>query len=293
MTVHSMTGYGRAEGAFGDRNWVWELRSVNGKGLDLKFRMPSGFDGLELKCRKYAQAHLSRGNVQIGLTLRMAEQGARLQINDDALQQALDFVRVVQSRMDVELSRASDVLALPGVVERVTEELDEAGKSALATALFDGFVDAVEAQLTARKDEGGHLANVIAGLLEQIETLVAEARANPARDIDAIKARLARQVSLLSETELDADRLYQEAALIASKADIQEELDRLDGHVAAARNLLTTEGPVGRKFDFLTQEFNREANTLCSKSNDSALTRTGLALKAVVDQLREQVQNVE
>jgi uncharacterized protein (TIGR00255 family) len=290
-----MTGYGRSEGSFEDRNWFWELRSVNGRGLDLKFRLPNGFDVLEQACRKRAQAALGRGNLQCNLSLGFREGRPAFAINEAALAQALSFVSVVSGKVDTAPSSATDILAMPGVMERIVDERDAAELEQLSAVLIESFDSALNALLEARKAEGKHLHRIILGLVEQIAELTQQATHNPARTPEAIQARVHKQISLLSggQVSLDSDRLHQEAMLIATKADIQEELDRLRAHVSAARELLELGEPVGRKLDFLTQEFNREANTLCAKSNDADLTKIGLALKAVVDQMREQIQNVE
>lgn len=295
MAISSMTGYGRSDGTFEDRSWYWEIRSVNGKGLDLKFRLPQTFDVVEQKCRKHAQGQLGRGNVQCSLSLTHSDNKPTLQINEDALQQALDHIAFVEGKLETTASSATAILAMPGVLERAVEEPDELILEALSGALFDSFVEATSALQQARAAEGQHLQDIISGLVQHISELTDEASQNPSRSADAIQTRLRKQVALLSDgkSSLDEDRLHQEAMLIATKADIQEEIDRLCAHVMAAKALLDADEPVGRKFDFLTQEFNREANTLCSKSNDPSLTKTGLALKAAVDQMREQIQNIE
>lgn len=295
MTISSMTGYGRSDGIFEDRSWYWEVRSVNGKGLDLKFRLPQTFDSVEQKCRKRAQAELGRGNVQCSLSLTQSDNKPSLQINEDALQHVLNHIAMVESKAQTTPSSATDILAMSGVLERTMDEPDQEMLEALGSALYTSFEEALSALKQARAAEGLHLQDVIFRLVEQISELTQEASANPSRSAAAIQERLRKQISLLSDgnSRLDEDRLHQEAMLIATKADIQEEIDRLNAHVEAAKALLNTDEPVGRKFDFLTQEFNREANTLCSKSNDPSLTTIGLALKAAVDQMREQIQNIE
>ncbi|MFK8033220.1 MAG: YicC/YloC family endoribonuclease [Hyphomicrobiales bacterium] len=295
MAISSMTGYGRSDGAFEDRTWYWEVRSVNGKGLDLKFRLPQTFDSIELNCRKHAQYQLGRGNVQCSLSLTNADNKPTLQINEDALQLALSHIEAIEEKTQTRPSSATEILAMSGVLERTVEEPNQELLDALGQALYNSFEEALSALKQARASEGKHLEDIISGLVQQISDLTDEASANPSRSATAIQERLFKQVSLLSDgkSRLDGDRLHQEAMLIATKADIQEEIDRLLAHVAAAKELLAADEPVGRKFDFLTQEFNREANTLCSKSNDPSLTKIGLALKAAVDQMREQIQNIE
>tara|TARA_R110002096_G_scaffold12152_3_gene44106 strand:- start:13315 stop:14202 length:888 start_codon:yes stop_codon:yes gene_type:complete len=295
MAISSMTGYGRSEGAFEERTWYWELRSVNGRGLDLKFRLPPGFDKVEQICRKRAQSVLGRGNVQCNLMITVSDGKPSFQINQAALEQALSYLQIVAQRVDTAPSSGTSILAMPGVLERFSEEPSTEDQESLHEALNTSFEDALAALTKAREAEGEHLRVIVAGLLQQIADLVQLATDNPARTPRAIQDRIKKQIALLSggQTRLDEERLHQEAMLLATKADIQEELDRLRAHIVAAGDLLLAGQPVGRKFDFLTQEFNREANTLCSKSNDPSLTKTGLALKAVVDQLREQIQNIE
>lgn len=290
-----MTGYGRSEGTFEDRSWYWELRSVNGRGLDLKFRLPNGYDIVEQTCRKQAQSVFGRGNLQCNLSMGFSEGRPAFSLNEAALAQAIAHISAIGKHVDVTPPTAAEVLAMPGVLERTADERDAAGVEELSLALIESFSEALQSLLEARRAEGLHLHKVISGLLDQIANLTQQAVDNPARTPAAIQVRIRKQITLLSggQTKLDEDRLHQEAMLIATKADIQEELDRLKAHIAAAIDLLNQEQPVGRKFDFLTQEFNREANTLCSKSNDANLTKIGLALKAVVDQMREQIQNIE
>ncbi len=290
-----MTGFGRAAGIAGPWIYQWELRSVNGKGLDVRLRLPSGMDALEQQVRVLAAAALKRGNVQVSLQLACEEPAVELRINPNALFAAVEAAQQVSDAMGDPVS-ADAVLAMRGVVEAVSAEADPEALAARDAELLQAAGAAIEALAANRREEGKRLAGVITTQLNRIEALTAEAAANPSRTPEAIQARLAQQVERLTGASpaLDPDRLHQEAMLLAVKADIQEELDRLVSHVEAARELLAADGePVGRKFEFLSQEFNREANTLCSKSSDAVLTRTGLELKNVIDQLREQVQNIE
>jgi uncharacterized protein (TIGR00255 family) len=294
MTIRSMTGFARIEGARGPARWHWEIRSVNGRGLDLRLRLPPGLDSLEPRLREVAQKRLARGNVSANLTLvREAATGA-IRLNEAVLMQvvaAADRARELTGSAPASLE---SLLAVRGVLE-VAETTDLADDHDLAKQLVAAFERALLALVEARATEGRRLAAVLADQLVQIETLTATAASSPARSPDAIRERLAEQVSRLLEASsaLDLARLHQEAALIATKADIEEEVQRLGSHVAAARELLEGSEPVGRKLEFLAQEFNREANTLCSKANAPEITRAGLALKAIIDQLREQVQNIE
>ncbi len=297
MTLKSMTGFARAAGENEALNWVWEVRSVNGKGLDARFRLPPGLESLEPAIRKLLSGRFRRGNFQISLQIVRVSRGTNLRINRDFLDLLVEEVRHLAARLGSGAGSVSpaQLLHIRGVVDSEddgarTRLVDQHGE-----VLLQSLDEALARLALAREEEGGRLETVIRKQIDEIAHLVEEARNNPARNPEAIRERLREQVTRIldSGTELDENRLYQEAVLFAAKADIAEELDRLDSHVAAARELMEQDGPVGRRFEFLTQEFNREANTLCSKSNDASLTRTGLALKAVIDQLREQVANIE
>ncbi len=295
MTLKSMTGFARASGEAEGFSWVWEVRSVNGKGLDVRVRMPQGLEALEPDIRKAAARRFKRGNFQANLHLSRAAEAASMSVNVQLLEWYVDQARRLAEALGPDAAPADPVrlLAMRGVVEATDQTLrlfEDLGQH-----LLSSFEEALDALVAARAQEGARLAEIIEGQIGRIEELTRQARRNPARAPDAIRARLEEQVKRLLEAGegLDEQRLHQEAVLLATRADIAEELDRLDAHVAAARALLKEDGPVGRKFDFLAQEFNREANTLCSKSNDAELTRTGLELKVVIDQLREQLANVE
>lgn len=290
-----MTGFAREQGLFNGLTWVWELKSVNGKALELRFRLPPGFDGLEAPARAAAAAGLKRGNVQIGLSVNTVAAGNNLRVNAALLEQLLPIAESLRDRLGAGPIQAENLLALRGVLEAEESTLDEEALKARDAALLASFEKALAQLSAARAGEGSRLAAVIGNQLDRIEELTRAARNNPSRSVEAIRARLSEQVSkLLQQSEsFDAQRLHQEAILLATRADIQEELDRLASHITAARALLTSAEPVGRKFDFLAQEFNREANTLCSKANDPSLTMIGLDLKTVIDQMREQVQNIE
>jgi uncharacterized protein (TIGR00255 family) len=295
MTISSMTGFGRAAGTSGAWTYLWEVRAVNGKGLDVRLRLPGGMEDVEQRVRAVAARHLKRGNVQVSLKLDCDEPVAALRINQPALQAAVAAAHAVSAALGGAPVSADAVLAMRGVVEAVSAETDPDVTAARDAALVESANVAFAALAANRAEEGKRLAGIIAAQLDRIEQLAAEASANPSRTPEAIREHLAVQVARLTGASpaLDPDRLHQEAVLLAVKADIQEEIDRLNAHVAAARDLLASDDQVGRKFEFLAQEFNREANTLCSKSGDSALTRTGLDLKNTIDQLREQVQNIE
>lgn len=294
MAISSMTGFARIEGAQDGRRWTWEIKSVNGRGLELRFRLPPGFDFLEPELRKAAAEAFSRGSFNATLNIDKTALGPALRINSEALDEAIRMIETIRGRIDCEKPRAEGILNVRGVVEQDESDQDEAARAAWANALISGFRKATAALQTARAAEGKNLAAALTAQIDGIERLELEARANAAASPEAMRARLAAQLAeLTAGAGIAEERLAQEAALLAIKADIREELDRLVAHVAAARALLKNKEPVGRKLDFLTQEFNREANTLCSKAQDMALKRLGLDMKTVIDQMREQVQNIE
>lgn len=296
MPLNSMTGFARVEGAYGAVRWHWELRSVNGKGLDARLRLPPGLDGIEAKLRGELARHLKRGNCQINLVLDRTGEAAPLRVNRAALQVVLEAIEELQQNMEVMPPRPEGILALKGVLENAEDvEQDEEAKAALEEALTASFVEGAKALASARAEEGAKLEAVLRGHVDEIERLTRDAAECPAAAPAALQSRLKEQLQeLLGDAKAIAeDRVAQEAALLATRADIREEIDRLKAHVEQARELLGSKDAVGRRLDFLTQEFNREANTLCSKAADVSLTRIGLDLKAVIDQFREQIQNVE
>lgn len=297
----SMTAFatqrGQGAGPIAAFSWVWEVRSVNGKGLDLRLRLPDWVEGLEPAVRAELTRRIGRGNVSAGVRLTRASGAESLRVNPQALAAALEALARVQAaagQIGVELAPPSpaEVLALRGVAE--TAAAEDTDTTALLAALLADLGAALDDFEAMRRAEGLALAQVLAGQIDRIAALVAEAR-------DAAEARRPKAAESLREalarvaeaTDADPARVAQELAMLALKADVTEELDRLTAHVAAARALLAQGGAVGRKLDFLSQEFNREANTLCSKSGDIALTRIGLDLKHLIDQMREQVQNLE
>lgn len=291
-----MTGFARAGAEALGRTATWEARSVNGRGLDLRLRTPPGFDRLENDIRARTAKRFERGNVSLNLTLKTPPSAPRLQVNRAALDQVIALMGELSGRIDAAAPRLDGILGLRGIVETVAEtplaEADQAKIDAAILAALDAVLDGLA---KARRAEGKALAKVLDATLDEIETLTAEAAANAATQAPAIKARLEAQIAeLLGERNAMApERLAHEAALLAVKADVREELDRLRAHIGQARELFAKGGACGRKLDFLSQEFNREANTLCSKSSDIALTRIGLALKTAIDRLREQAANVE
>jgi uncharacterized protein (TIGR00255 family) len=295
MSVKSMTGFGRSAGVHGETSWHWEVRSVNGRGLELRFRMPSGLEGLEIKARSLAQEKLARGNCTLNLALRRETGQLAIRLNEAALSQALAAAERAQALTHKEAPNLDTLLAMRGVVEVVEGEESEEAHAKLEDALLKGLGAALDQLVAARKAEGARLASVMTNQLGQISDLVERVADASARQPQAIRQRLTEQVTRIMETGagLDPERLHQEALLLAAKADIQEELDRLRAHVAAANDILAQDPPAGRGLEFLAQEFNREANTLCSKASDVEISRAGLELKTVIDQLREQVQNIE
>ena len=284
-----MTGFGRAHKDVDGVRATWELRSVNGKGLDLRFRTPPSLDACERTMREVVRKVCARGSVQVQLTIEREEAEPAAQIDHVVLDRLVADARSVARRHELAMPDAGSFIAMKGVLRLPDAAADERPVQA-ANAAIPG---AVAAFIEDREREGAALARIVAERLDEIERLASAAHADPSRQPDAIRVRLASQVAALAETELDPERLHAEAALLAVKADLAEELDRLDTHVAAARKLLLSEEPVGRRFEFLVQEFGREANTLCAKSNASSLTAIGLELKVAIDQLREQIANVE
>jgi uncharacterized protein (TIGR00255 family) len=295
VTVASMTGFARARGALGPWSFAWELKSVNAKGLDLRLRVPPGFDAVEIKARAALTAKLTRGSVFANLTAKRAEAQGVARLNRAALDKLLAALDDVPLHASLRPASLDGLLTIKGVVEILEPEDDEAQHAALEKAMLDSLGSGLDALLVSRAAEGRALADVLDGRLTKIGALGAQADALPGRKPEAVRQRLEQQIARLLETtdSLDPARLHQEAVLLAVKADIREELDRLAAHVVAAKKLLAEGGPIGRRLDFLAQELSRETNTLCAKSNDPALTEIGLELKIEVEQLREQVQNIE
>jgi uncharacterized protein (TIGR00255 family) len=295
MALSSMTGFARSHGASGTYVWSWEIKSVNAKGLDLRFRLPSGFDAVEVAARARAAERLSRGNVYANLTVTREGVEPVVKVNEPVLAALLSAITSLSGRVDAEKPRLDGVLGLKGVIDVVEQEDSEEARAAAEAGMIDTFTQALTGLAEMRRHEGDAIGKLLATRLDEMAVLSSRAEAVPGRQPDAIRKKLAEQVAALLDqsSRFDADRLHQEAILIATKADIREELDRLAAHIAQARKLLSGGGAVGRRLDFLSQELNRETNTLCAKSNDVALTNIGLELKSVVEQFREQVQNLE
>ncbi|MDK4739115.1 YicC/YloC family endoribonuclease [Rhizobium sp. LEGMi198b] len=295
MVLQSMTGFARREGTSGRSRWAWELRSVNGKGLDFRLRLPQGLERLETDIRKLITDRFARGNLQVGLSLSVDESRVEAVVNQDALATVLALRGQLSGVIDPAPLRLDTLLAIRGIVEfKEAEESDDA-LAARDADIMAGLEAALADLSDMRRREGQALGQILLGHVGVIETLTTTVESDPSRSPQEIAARLATQIAMLLDgtSGLDRDRLHAEAALIATRADLREEIDRLKAHVVAARDLIAKGGPVGRKLDFLAQEFNRESNTICSKSNAAAVTAAGIELKVVIDQFREQVQNLE
>jgi uncharacterized protein (TIGR00255 family) len=295
MALSSMTGFARSHGTSGPYAFEWELKSVNAKGLDLRLRLPQGWDEVEAFAKKRGAEVLSRGTVYANLSVKRADAGSTVRVNEDVLASILKVASALAGRIDAVAPSIDGLLAIKGVIEVVEPESDETEDKAAKDAVAAAFDVALKSLIEMRQREGETLGQVLNQRVDEIEVLAKRAEASPGRKPEAIKARLAEQVATLldSSDRFDPDRLTQEALLIAAKADVREELDRIASHITQAREMLRKGGPAGRRLDFLSQEFHREVNTCCSKSNDIELTNIGLELKTVVEQFREQVQNLE
>ncbi len=290
-----MTGFARHDGGDDVMTWVWEVKSVNGRNLDLRLRLPQGFEALEAEVRKLVPEHLARGNVQIALVVDRSRLPLRYRVNRELLQQLVGLTKELGDDLQAAPPRLDGLLAIKGVLEPEENAEEDAVAEARNAAMLGDLTAALGKLALARAEEGARLETVIADHLKAFDEVVEAAGKSAELQPEALRERLERQVAELLEASsgLPEERLAQEAALLASKADIREELDRLRSHLESARDLMKAGGAVGRRFDFLCQELNREANTLCSKSVDMDLTRQGLTMKTLVDKLREQVQNIE
>jgi uncharacterized protein (TIGR00255 family) len=295
MALSSMTGFARSHGTSGPYAFEWELKSVNAKGFDLRMRLPPGWDELEPLTRKRAAEVLSRGTVYANLTVKRANALSTVRVNEDVLASVVKIAGELAGRIDAVAPSIDGLLAIKGVIEVVEPDSDEAEDAAAKAAAAAAFEQALDHLIEMRKREGVTLGQILSQRMDEIESLMKKAEAAPGRKPEAIKVRLAEQIAALLEASdrFDSDRLSQEAVMIAAKADIREELDRIASHISQAREMIRKGGAIGRRLDFLAQEFNREVNTCCSKSNDLELTNTGLEMKNVVEQFREQVQNLE
>jgi uncharacterized protein (TIGR00255 family) len=294
MSIQSMTGFARTSGSAGGREFAWEIRAVNGRSLDIKLRTPPGFDSVGEEARKRLGAQVARGSIHITLTISVGDGPRTIKLNTEMLTGLIASFAALKTPPGIGGVTLDGLLHVRGVLEQ-SEDDPLALLEAMQGPLLASFDAATAAFLASRKAEGQALKAVLDSQLAQIAQFTTSVSIHPGRTTEAIKARMAGQVALLLEAshQLDEARLHQEAALLATKADVREEIDRLEAHVAAAREMITTGGAVGRRLDFLAQEFGRESSTLCAKANDVTMSRIGLELRAVVDQLREQVQNVE
>jgi len=295
MALSSMTGFARGHGVSGAYAWAWEIKSVNAKGLDIRVRLPPGWDAVDGPVRSLATEALSRGTIYATLTVERKGVPPAVKVNEPVLNAVLSVLDGLTRKVNAAPPTLDGILALKGVIEVSDQDEKPEERSAAEAAIIAGFTAALRNLIAARREEGTALGRILESRLGEIATLRQRADQAPGRTAEAVKARLAQQISSLMETggRFDQDRLHQEALLLAAKADIREELDRLEAHVAQARKLLGDGGAVGRRLDFLSQELNRESNTLCAKANDVELTNIGLELKTVVEQFREQVQNLE
>lgn len=295
MALSSMTGFARSHGVAGAYAWAWEIKSVNAKGLDLRFRLPAGWDAVEVPSRMRGTEKLSRGTVYANLAVERKGTQVAVKVNEPVLSAVLSTLKALSGKIKAAPPTLDGILSLKGVIEVTEEDEREDDHRSAETTIIAGFEQALAALVNMRQAEGATLERLLSARLDEIAALSKRAENAPGRKPEAIKARLADQVAALVTTSerFDSDRLYQEAVLLAAKADIREELDRLASHVAQAKKLLADGGAIGRKLDFLAQELNRESNTLTAKAVDLELTNIGLELKSVVEQFREQVQNLE
>lgn len=295
MSISSMTGFARTEGTENGYSWAWELRSVNARSLDARLRLPSGMERLEVRLKPAVTGKFQRGNISATLTLVRPPKQTSLSVNADVLDQVLDLAKDIAGRVKANPPTIDGLLSIRGVLDTVDEEESNEDRVMLEEAVIQSFGGGLDSLGENREQEGKRLADIVKGHVDEIEALAGRAVAAAAASPAAIENRLREQVRALikDDPSLPEERIAQEVALLVAKGDIREELDRLTAHVEAARDLLQSNEPIGRPFDFLCQEFNREANTLCSKASDIQLTRIGLDLKASIERLREQIQNIE
>jgi len=294
MAISGMTGFARRDGALGAWTWSVEARSVNGRNLETRFRGPPGFDALERLARESAQARFQRGQLTVGIQARRADSAGAVRVNVEQLERYIDLAERYVRQGRAALPAMDGLYGLRGVIEAADDSDDAEVRAEVEAAMGLCLAEALDALKFARLEEGAALTPVLGGQIDRIEDLVAQAEREAAGQVEAVRERFARRLGELLDDRTNLDALVvQEAAVLAAKADVREELDRLTSHVAAARGLIAGDAAAGRRLDFLAQEFMREANTLCSKSATIALTALGLELKAVIDQFREQVANVE
>lgn len=295
MSLRSMTGFARGAGASDGFRWNWEVKSVNNKGLEVRTKLPAFLDGFDLQIKKAVSGLLARGSVYLTLNVEREGDDATFVVNEERLQALIDVASKFSAVEGIEKASIDGLLAIKGVVDLTSRDVTEEERQALEMTLLKDLRQVIGQLAQAREGEGARMAEILEIQLSEIARLASEARTVSGDRLEAMHARFRQQLAKLEAVDkpVSEERLAQELATMAVKADVQEELDRLDSHVVEARELLASDKPVGRKLDFLCQEFNREANTLCSKSGDTALTKIGLELKALIDQFREQIQNIE
>ncbi len=295
MALKSMTGFARREGRLGHHSWQWEARTVNGRGLDVRLRMPPGYEAIEQTVRDACKKHLARGNCTLVLSVQRDSGESAARLNEELFKQVVQAAKRAREFVDAAAPTLDGLLSLRGVIETKEVEEDESAEKERMEAILSDLKDLLAQLVTARMAEGEHLGAAISSHIDEIEILAETIEHAPSRTPDAVNIRLRERIERLigEASQLDEQRLHQEAVLLSAKADVKEEIDRLRAHNEAARELLQNDDPVGRRLEFLAQEFNREANTICSKSNDIDVTQAGLALKTAIDRMREQVQNIE
>lgn len=295
MTLSSMTGFGRAQGQFENYNWVWEIRSVNGKSVDIRMRIPSGLDALDQHIKNTLKKSVSRGSFNVSLQLEKETSASQVNVNEMALDKLIDVAKKAAKKHDLTMPSIDRLLSIRDVVEITDSDEGEDTLTERDNALKASFEEAILSLKKSRQQEGEATYKMLSDILDNAENLLKDGEDIAAKQPQALKQKFEEKVNALFDNNqgLDQDRLAQEIVLLATKADVKEETDRLHAHIDQARVLLKSKGPVGRKMEFLSQEFNREANTLCSKSSDIDLTNIGLSLKSAIDQFREQVLNVE
>ena len=295
MTVNSMTGFARSQGTLEDLTWHWELRSVNGRGLDIRLRFPPGYEALEQPARKTLSSAFARGNVSANLTARRTTNDVEIQLNEHVLHQVLAAVEKIRALTNAPAPTAEGLINTKGVLDILDKTESTDRQDVKQNELLSGLDHAITELKAMRGSEGQQLHKIIQKQLDEIDQNAKAIKQAASNQPEKVAKRFKQQIDALlgGDTSIQQDRLHQEIAVLLTKADVSEELDRIDAHIIAARELLQQSSPIGRKLDFLTQEFNREANTICSKSNDITITQSGLAMKAAIDQMREQVQNVE
>ncbi|MBL4893754.1 MAG: YicC family protein [Emcibacter sp.] len=295
MTLSSMTGFARTSGSWENYHWTWEIKSVNGRSLDVRCRTPLGLDGIEQMARKATKDNIARGSVNINLQMNRESDGTSFKINQEMLDVLVEVATETAMKNHLPQPSLDALMGIRDVIQYVEAEDDEANLKARDAALKTSFEETLSAFKVSRDGEGAAMQNVLSALLDEIEQLVKQADSLAAELPEMIRKRYMDKVNALLDDKsgIDPERIAQEVVLLATKADIKEEIDRLYAHIDAGRKHLKAEGQIGRKLDFLTQEFNREANTLCSKASDIRLTEVGLSLKTSIDQFKEQIQNIE